>query len=72
VSETMPHRNPKNIQINKSWCKGCGICAGLCSKVLAMDGGGKVFAANPSLCTACRICETHCPDFAISIGVDVN
>ena len=72
MSETLPSRNPQNIQINKSWCKGCGICTGLCTKVLVMDGDGKAIAANPSLCTGCRICETHCPDFAISIGVDVN
>jgi 2-oxoglutarate ferredoxin oxidoreductase subunit delta len=68
----MPTRNPKNIQINKRCCKGCGICVGLCTKVLAMDSGSKAVASNPALCTGCRICETHCPDFAISIGVDVN
>lgn len=72
MSATMPHRNPKNIYINKIWCKGCGICTGLCNKVLALDGDGKAFAANPSLCTGCRLCETHCPDFAITIEVDVN
>lgn len=71
MPETISPHKPINIQISKIWCKGCGICTGLCAKVLAMDGG-KAIAANPSLCTGCRICETHCPDFAISIGVDVN
>lgn len=72
MSEKMHQRNPRIIHINKNWCKGCGICTGFCDKVLAMDGSGKAFAANPSLCTGCLLCETHCPDFAITIEVDVN
>ncbi|MGI6493000.1 MAG: 4Fe-4S binding protein [Pelotomaculum sp.] len=62
-----------DIQITRVWCKGCGICTGFCpKKVLALDSENKVIAAKPSLCVACRFCETHCPDFAISIGGDVK
>lgn len=60
----------KTIVINLNLCKGCGICAALCPKVLGMAGGGKVSVLNESLCTGCRNCENHCPDFAIFIKVD--
>ena len=61
---------PKTISINMDLCKGCGICAALCPKVLSMTGGGKVSVSNQSLCTGCRNCENHCPDFAIFTKVD--
>jgi 2-oxoglutarate ferredoxin oxidoreductase subunit delta len=58
------------VSINQFLCKGCGICAALCPKVLKMNGIGKVMVSNQSLCTGCRNCESHCPDFAISAGSD--
>jgi len=70
--ETLSDAYPKKIAINKKWCKGCGICAALCPKVLAMNTGGKAVVVNQSLCTGCRRCESHCPDFAISLKVDSN
>ncbi|NPV73808.1 MAG: 4Fe-4S binding protein [Pelotomaculum sp.] len=71
MAETVSSSTKKKaIVINKNWCKGCGICASLCSRVLAMDSTGKAVAVNPYLCTGCRVCESHCPDFAISIGVE--
>ncbi len=68
MAETIPNLCTQKIHINKNWCKGCGICASLCSKVLCMDSAGKAAVANEALCTGCRNCENHCPDFAISIG----
>jgi 2-oxoglutarate ferredoxin oxidoreductase subunit delta len=58
------------VAINHYLCKGCGICAALCPKVLTMNGSGKVSVSNQSLCTGCRNCESHCPDFAISMRMD--
>lgn len=70
--ETLSAAYPKKIAINKKWCKGCGICAALCPKVLAMNAGGKAVVVNQPFCTGCRRCESHCPDFAISLKVDLN
>jgi len=58
-----------SVTINQYLCKGCGICASLCSKVLKMSSNGKVSVSNQALCTGCRNCENHCPDFAISTMV---
>ncbi len=66
---TSPVRS-KKIVINKTWCKGCGICAALCSGVLIIDSSGKAAVVNAAQCTACGKCITHCPDFAISIRED--
>jgi 2-oxoglutarate ferredoxin oxidoreductase subunit delta len=54
------------VSINQFLCKGCALCP----KVLKMNGIGKVMVSNQSLCTGCRNCESHCPDFAISAGSD--
>lgn len=56
------------IMVKTQWCKGCGICSALCNKkVLVLDNRGKAVAANPSACTACGKCESHCPDLAITV-----
>lgn len=56
------------INVKRQWCKGCGICVALCEKnVLLLDNRGKAVVANPMACTGCRKCETHCPDFAITV-----
>lgn len=68
--EAMSAMHFRTISINMELCKGCGICAALCPKVLTMTGSGKVSVSNQSLCTGCRNCENHCPDFAIFIKVD--
>jgi len=57
------------INVNRDWCKGCGICVELCPKgVWALDEYGKAYPASPEKCTSCMFCEEHCPDYAISIG----
>ena len=56
------------LNINKLWCKGCGICVEFCpTKALELDEKGKAKLANPDKCNGCRICELRCPDFAIEI-----
>lgn len=68
--EAMSAAHFRTIAINTALCKGCGICASLCPRVLSMTGSGKVSVSNQSLCIGCRNCENHCPDFAIFIKVD--
>ncbi len=50
------------------WCKECGICIAFCPhKVLGKAPDGSTVVVNPDECTACRWCELHCPDFAITV-----
>ena len=58
------------IEIVPAWCKGveCGVCVRVCpERCLAFDGSPAVSAVRPAACTGCRLCETFCPDFAITI-----
>ena len=58
----------KEIQINRDWCKGCGICVHFCpGSVLVMDDTQKAAVANPEKCICCRMCELRCPDLAIEV-----
>ena len=76
------------IFINEEWCKGCGICEGLCPKeVIKIKQKENVHVhksskriqympvavvENLDACTGCRICEKHCPYFAIQIIRSMN
>jgi 2-oxoglutarate ferredoxin oxidoreductase subunit delta len=52
-----------------NWCKSCGICIALCPKnVYDKNETGGPVVARPDECIGCRVCEVHCPDFAISIS----
>ena len=55
----------KRLEINKGWCKGCGICVAFCPKNVLKLVGGKAENAQDSECLRCGICENLCPDFAI-------
>ncbi len=56
------------VVIFQQWCKGCGICVALCpQKVLELNCDGHSEVVHPELCTACRQCEVHCPDLAITV-----
>lgn len=58
----------KQHWVNRDWCKGCGICSAFCpKKVLEIDEWGKVAAARPEDCIACRLCEHRCPDLAVTV-----
>lgn len=55
------------LQINREWCKGCGICVAFCPKeALFLDKGGKVDLKEES-CSCCGVCATFCPDFALAV-----
>jgi 2-oxoglutarate ferredoxin oxidoreductase subunit delta len=54
--------------IFRDWCKACGICSAFCpKKVIGRDEAGAPVIERPEECIACRFCEIHCPDFAITI-----
>ena len=56
------------LEVNKKWCKGCGICVAFCPKnVLAIGPDEKVFEEKPEACIQCGLCEQRCPDFAIRV-----
>jgi len=58
------------INVNKDWCKRCGICAGFCPmKVFSQEADGTPVHENQERCTVCRLCELRCPDFAIKVEV---
>lgn len=62
-------KNKYKILVNLEWCKGCGICISFCPKsVLIAEGlDQKVHVADESLCIGCKMCQVHCPDFAIEV-----
>jgi len=58
---------PVEIEVIKSWCKGCAICVEYCPKdVLEMQDGVAV-AVKPEDCNRCQLCDMRCPDFAINV-----
>jgi 2-oxoglutarate ferredoxin oxidoreductase subunit delta len=64
----MAKKDKPSIEIYKSWCKRCGICAASCpAEVLAQDDSGVVSVKDPERCTGCQLCELRCPDFAIHV-----
>ena len=64
----MAKKDKPSIEIYKSWCKRCGICAAFCpAGVLAQDDLGFAYVKDPERCTGCQLCELRCPDFAIHV-----
>lgn len=56
------------LTINEAWCKGCDICVKMCpERCLTLNARMVAELARPDACTACRLCEWLCPDFAIRI-----
>jgi len=62
------------IIIVEDLCKGCGICIDFCpakilktSRRMTKKGIFSPEVIDPVKCTACRICQYYCPDFAIFI-----
>ena len=57
-----------SLEINKSWCKGCSLCVGICpKKVLELDDRVKCAPVRGDDCIGCRQCENICPDLAITV-----
>ncbi len=62
------------IKINVRFCKGCGLCVGVCPQhILKMsevtNQKGLKFAqiTDQDKCTACGLCFLMCPDVVIEI-----
>jgi len=56
------------ISINKDYCKSCGICIEFCAQgVFAKGSKGEPIVQSIDKCTACRLCEMRCPDFAVFV-----
>ncbi|MDR1704451.1 MAG: 4Fe-4S binding protein [Clostridiales bacterium] len=58
---------PKELIINRAWCKGCGICEAFCPKKALVIRHDKVELASPEACIKCGMCEQRCPDYAIFV-----
>lgn len=62
------------ISIDKTYCKGCGICIKACPKcVFAMSEERQSFGslipypAQKEKCSGCKLCEMLCPDGCITV-----
>ena len=56
------------IEVNRDFCKGCGICVAFCPKeVLELDDHEKAAVKRLEKCNACGLCELRCPDIAIEV-----
>lgn len=65
-----PRTGRSPVAIDATLCKACGICVGICPReVFASGPDGVPDVVQPDACTACRICELHCPDFTITVCV---
>jgi 2-oxoglutarate ferredoxin oxidoreductase subunit delta len=66
------------IVIDENYCKGCGLCTGVCpehiiqmdNKTLTAKGYHPARLTDPARCTACTICAQMCPDVAITVIKD--
>jgi 2-oxoglutarate ferredoxin oxidoreductase subunit delta len=70
--EKKPKKEKKPVvEVNRDFCKGCGICVAFCPKgVLALDDHEKAVVKQQEKCNACMLCELRCPDIAIEVRTE--
>ncbi len=68
ASKARPVSEDSKVAVDLDLCKACGICINLCPEgVFDADDQAMPVIARPDDCTACLLCELHCPDFAIEV-----
>lgn len=66
-----PVRKELFWEVNKAWCKRCGICSEFCPRqCLTKDAQGYP-VCNLEKCVGCELCALRCPDFAIYMTPDI-
>lgn len=63
------------IEVDNSFCKGCGLCASACPKgIIELDaqtinekGYHPAHCIDNTKCIGCAMCATMCPDAAITV-----
>ena len=68
AAKARPVTEDSKVAVDLALCKACGICINLCPEgVFDADDQAMPVIARPEDCTACLLCELHCPDFAIEV-----
>lgn len=62
-----PAKEPPEIKIRVSWCKGCGLCVDYCKRGAIVMQGALPGVVAAEKCSRCLQCEAICPDFAIEV-----
>lgn len=57
----------KELVLDPSWCKGCGICVAFCPKEALELVHEKAKLKEENDCILCGLCEQRCPDYAVYI-----
>ncbi len=55
-------------KVDDSKCTGCGICCHNLCWAMSLDKDSDLAVCDESLCGACALCETVCPEGAVRLG----
>ena len=72
-------KGAERIEIDRRYCKGCLLCQYVC-KFEVFEAGQERSAldylmprpAKVENCRVCRLCESHCPDLALTVVAGKN